>query len=155
MNAPTSITAACPVHDEMFDVSVGDLWDAGWHEAALDYHEKRGKRVGIAPYAPEEIARLRRLIDDNVSLERAQREVSGRRSGAAASTVEALVFGLRDGIEVLARPDTQRRVSDLDQKQLEDVCVRIQAFHPKIAPAWPTEDVDLLISLWRKRHGEH
>jgi len=69
---------------------------------------------------------------------------------AAAATVEALMFSLRSGVNELTKPDTQRRLSELDERQLEAACLRIQAFKPEIAPAWCAEDVDLLISAWRK-----
>jgi hypothetical protein len=69
---------------------------------------------------------------------------------AAAATVEALMFSLRSGVNELTKPDTQRRLSELDERQLEAACLRIQAFKPEIAPAWSAEDVDLLISAWRK-----
>jgi len=57
---------------------------------------------------------------------------------------------LRSGVNELTKPDTQRRLSELDERQLEAACLRIQAFKPEIAPAWCAEDVDLLISAWRK-----
>src|SRR5262249_56953740 len=74
-----------------------------WREATLQYHKARDGRVSIVPYAPEEIARLRRLMDDDISLDRAWHELHGRQSAAAASTVEALVFGLRDGLVALSK----------------------------------------------------
>jgi hypothetical protein len=140
------------VLEPVADVIADDPWAAsGWREAALDYHKGRGKRAGIVSYAPEEIARLRRLMDDGVSLECAWRELDGARNRPAPkSTVEALVFGLRKGVAALTHPDTQRRVSELDQGQLEDVCLRVQAFKPEIAPTWSAGDADLIIALWRK-----
>jgi hypothetical protein len=77
-----------------------------------------------------------------------------KRSGAAMAapptTIEALMLSLRRGVSELARPETQQRLSTLDQSQLESVCVRVQAFQPRIAPVWCADDVDLLISAWRK-----
>ena len=70
--------------------------------------------------------------------------------GAPATTVEALVFSLRRGINELTQPSTLGRLSTLDEYQLEDVCLRVQAFQQRIAPAWSAADVDLLISAWRK-----
>jgi hypothetical protein len=61
-----------------------------------------------------------------------------------------LVFALRRGVGALDRPDTQRRLSDLDESQLEAVCLRVQAFKAGIAPPWSAEDVDRLISAWGK-----
>jgi hypothetical protein len=131
-----------------------DAWDAPvWREAALEYHEARGKRVSIAPYAPEHLARLRRLMDDDVSLERAWHELHGGRSGAAAATVEALVFGLRDGLAALPKnPDRLRRLSELNAEQLKAVCHRVQNFNPEIATPWSSEEVEALVGIWSKRH---
>jgi hypothetical protein len=65
-------------------------------------------------------------------------------------TVDALMFSLRRGANELTQPDTQRRLSALDADQLEDICLRVQAFRPDFAPTWSADDVDLLISAWRK-----
>jgi hypothetical protein len=80
--------------DIVNDAAAGDAWAApSWREAALEYHKARDGRVSIVPYAPEHLARLRH-------------ELHGRASGAAASPVEALVFGLRDGLAALPKnPD--------------------------------------------------
>jgi hypothetical protein len=78
-------------------------------------------------------------------------EIRGAAAMAAApTTIEALMLSLRRGASELARPDTLRRLSTLDQSQLEAVCVRVQAFQQRIAPVWCADDVDLLISAWRK-----
>jgi len=135
--------------------SADDAWATpGWREAVLDYHKNRGDRVGIAPYAPEHLARLRRLLDDDVSLDRVWHELHGRRSGAAASTVEALVFGLRDGLAALPKnPDRLRRLSELSAEQLRAVCERFQNFQTHIAPAWTPNEVKALVAIWSKRHA--
>jgi len=123
-----------------------------WREATLQYHKARDGRVSIVPYAPEEIARLRRLMDDDISLDRAWHELHGRQSAAAASTVEALVFGLRDGLVALSKnPDRLRRLSELNAEQLCAVCERLQNFQPHIAPAWTPNEVKELIVIWSKR----
>jgi hypothetical protein len=132
-----------------------DAWAAPtWREAVLEYHKHRGNRTSIAPYAPEHLARLRRLMDDNVSLDRAWHELNCGASGAAASTVEALMFGLRDGLVALSKnPDRLRRLSELNAEQLCAVCDRLQNFQPHIAPAWTPNEVQALITIWSKRHG--
>jgi hypothetical protein len=125
-----------------------DAWAAPvWREAALDYHKNRGDRVGITP---ENIARLRRLMDGSVSLDRAWSELS-RPSGAAASTVEALMFALRSrGVQALGEPDVLRRLTQLDDTQARDIAIRLQKFNPHIASAWTPEDVQVLITMWNK-----
>jgi hypothetical protein len=132
--------------------AIGDPAEALWREAALDYHKARGRRASLVSYPPEELARLRRLMDSDVSLERAWSELS-RRSGAAASTVEALVFGLRGGIEALrARPDRLQRLSQLSAEQIKVVCDRVENFKPEVAMPWPAEDVEALVALWSAHH---
>jgi hypothetical protein len=69
---------------------------------------------------------------------------------APSSLVEALMFSLRRGVDELTQPDTQRRLSAVAEHQLEAVCLRVQTFQPKIAEPWCAEDLDLLISAWRK-----
>jgi hypothetical protein len=106
-----------------------------------------------AMLAPERFAQLRRLMADNVSPERAHEFVRNR--PAPSSLVEALVFSLRRGVDELTQPDTQRRLSALAEDQLEAVCLRVQAFQPKTAEPWSADDVDLLISAWRKFREQH
>jgi hypothetical protein len=90
--------------------------------------------------------RLRVLMDD-VSLERAWTELNFR-SDAAASTVEALMFSLRErGVGALVEPDCRRRLTDLSAKQLEEVTVRLARMrgkYPKITDELMSLIVDLL-----------
>ena len=60
-----------------------------------------------------EILRARRLLDENVSFERAWSEMQASRGRAASSTVEALVFSLRAGGTALACPHARRRLAQL------------------------------------------
>jgi hypothetical protein len=107
-----------------------------------------------AMLTPERFAQLRRRMADNVSPERAYHELVRNRP-APSSLVEALVFSLRRGVDEFTQPDTQRRLSALAEDQLEAVCLRVQAFQPKIAEPWSADDVDLLISAWRKFREQH
>jgi hypothetical protein len=71
--------AFAPERDDLSwsERGTADAWDdPAWEEAAHDYHEARGDRVSIASYTPEELARYRRLLEDDVSLERAWREMN-------------------------------------------------------------------------------
>src|SRR6266446_5388231 len=53
-------------------------WDApGWKAAAAEYHDNNHQSV--AKIEPERQQRLRRLMDDDVSLERAWSELNGQR----------------------------------------------------------------------------
>jgi hypothetical protein len=144
---------AIPLGAELVPELIADdaLAAPGWREAALDYHTTRGNRASIAPYAPEHLARLRRLMDDTVSFERASYELNGRSSGAAASTVEALMCSLRSrGVQALGEPDVVHRLAQLNDAQLREIAIRLQKLKPHIAPAWAPEDVEVLLAVRSK-----
>ena len=125
-------------------------WDrASWRASAKDYHEQRASRRTSETISPERLAHLRRLMADDSSIDRAWHKLEADRT-APKATVDALMFSLRRGINELIQPSTLRRLSTLDEYQLEDVCLRVQAFQQRTAPAWSAADVDLLISAWRK-----
>src|SRR6516162_7023766 len=129
-------------------------WDGpSWRAPAEDYHGKRASRRTSETISPERLAHLRRLMADDSSIDRAWHELEADRT-ARKATVDALMFSLRRGINELTQRSTLRRLSTLDEHQLEDVCLRVQAFEQRIAPAWCTADVDLLISAWRKFRGQ-
>ena len=129
-------------------------WDGpSWRASAKDYHEQRASRRTSETISLERLAHLRRLMADDISIDRAWHELEADRT-APKATVDALMFSLRRGINELTQPSTLRRLSTLDEYQLEDVCLRVQAFQQRIAPAWSAADVDLLISAWRKFRGQ-
>ena len=123
-----------------------------WKAAAREYHEARQRSGGKPPQPPD--PQLLAMLDPKVSLEQAQRSLlARRRDGAAASTVEALMYGLRDGIEALpANPDRLRRLSELSADQLKEVCARLQNFKPTIARPWTADEVAALVRIWGKSH---
>jgi hypothetical protein len=124
-------------------------WDAPpWREAAAEYHRGQWGRLPV-DIEPKRLARLRRLMADSVSLERAYYEI-GRDNPMPAVTVQALMFSLRRGVNELTQPDTLRRLSALDGDQVKQVCRRVQAFQLEIAEPWSTKEVDALISAWRR-----
>jgi hypothetical protein len=121
-------------------------WDApSWRRAAAEYHKYRGDRVSIVPYAPEYLARLRQLLDDNVSLERCWVELNQRRGdGALEATVEALVYELRTrGLAALEHPNCLRRLSDVSSGQLREVLARLI----RLRSNYPAITDDLLLTL--------
>jgi hypothetical protein len=163
MNVAVSSTAISAVSSVSTD-TFGTGWPAaidGCHDllaVALgtnsmeDTFERAGRQAdGKAASRPQDprILRARRLLADDISLERAYYEILRDRP-APESLIDALVFSLRRGPGELTQPDTLRRLSALDADQLEDICLRVQAFRPGIAPAWSAADADLLISAWRK-----
>jgi uncharacterized protein YjiS (DUF1127 family) len=98
----------------------------------------------------------RRLLADDISLERAYGEIHAERlcGRAAASTVETLMFSLRAGVTALGKPDTLRRLSELSDTQLRDVAVRLQKFTAEIARPWPPEDIEVLLATRSKIRGQ-
>ena len=123
-----------------------DAWnEPGWCQAAAEYHRARGHRTLIVETEPERLGQLRRLLDDNVSLERAWSELSQRnRDRAAPASVEALVCELRThGLTALQRPNCRRRLDDVSTAQLREVLSR----PIKLRPKYPSITVDLLLKL--------
>jgi hypothetical protein len=73
---------------------------------------------------------------------------------AASMTVEALMFGLRDGIDALPiKPERLRRLSELSADQLKEICARLQNFKPTIARPWTADEVNALVAIWAKSHA--
>ena len=66
---------------------------------------------------------------------------------AAYSTVEALMYQLRDGTNALANLDAQRRLSELDEQQLREVVIRLQKFGSAVAESWKSKDIEILIAI--------
>jgi hypothetical protein len=95
---------------------------------------------------------LRRLLEDDVSLERAYHELMRNRP-APKATVEALVYSLGRGVTELTRPDAQRRLTELATDQVKTICRRLQNFHPEIATPWSPEEVTALIAKYEELHG--
>jgi hypothetical protein len=95
--------------------------------------------------------RARRLLADDISYDRTYGEIM-RDPPAPEALVDALVFALRRGVGELTGPDTQRRLSQLSEDQLQAVCQRVQAFQSTIAEPWSADDADLLIAAWGKFH---
>jgi hypothetical protein len=71
--------AFAPLRDDL--PCEDDDWNReAWACAARDYHELRGNKVSIAPYQPDKLTELRRLMDNDISLERAWAELSKLRA---------------------------------------------------------------------------
>lgn len=94
------------------------------------------------------------LMDDTISFDRACAEIADRQMRkAAASTVEALIYSLRSGIDALARNDVQERLGRTDEKQLHEICARVQSFKPHIAKPWTDDEAERLVTMWTTRHA--
>jgi hypothetical protein len=113
--------------------------------------DKRQRREPVDP----RIARARRLLADDISLERAYGEIHAERlrGRAAEARVEALVYQLREGGSALSDPNAKRRLAELSEQQLHEVSVRLQKFIPHIARPWTPTEVEALVELWSAFHG--
>jgi hypothetical protein len=110
------------------------------------------------------LERLRRLMADDVTLERAWHEINHPTDRAAASTIEALMFALRErGTAALAEGPVRERLAQLDRAQVLQVGDRLQRLQPHIVNAWTPAEVRQLFTTWggyaddvpaeRRNHG--
>jgi hypothetical protein len=77
-----------------------------------------------------------------------------RRHGAPQPTVEALMYSLRTrGVKALEESSTRRRLSDLREQQLHEVCGRLQRLKPEIARAWTSDEITILVDRWNGCHA--
>jgi hypothetical protein len=66
--------------------------------------------------------------------------------GAAPTTIEAVMYSMRErGTTALLEPDCRRRLSELNERQIRDVAVRLQKLKPEIAPALGAEQIEQLL----------
>jgi hypothetical protein len=115
------------------------------------YADKRQRREPVDPHT----VRARRLLADDISLERAYGEIHAERlrGRAAAATVDALVYQLRKGGSALSDPNAKRRLAELSEQQLHEVSARLLKFMPHIARPWTSAEVEALVELWSALHG--
>jgi hypothetical protein len=98
---------------------------------------------------------LRKLMRPDVSLERAYYEINRRHldGRAAAATVEALIFSLRErATAALKEAPTWRRLGKLSEPQLHELCARLQGLRPQIARPWPADEIKRLVETWSAHH---
>jgi hypothetical protein len=66
---------------------------------------------------------------------------------AAQSTIDALLYSLRQGVAALRRDDVLHRLGELDDRQITEVVVLLQK--RKLFPAWSEHDVTVLANVWK------
>jgi hypothetical protein len=108
-------------------------------------HARQSDYEGLSP----SFAKLCRLADKR----QRRQPVEPNIVQAAASTVEALVYQLRQGGKALTNPDAKRRLAELGEQQLHEVSARLQRFQPHIARVWSPPEIKLLVQLWNDLHG--
>jgi hypothetical protein len=100
---------------------------------------------GIVVIAPRDLARLRALLKDHVTLEHAYAESNAhhRCQGAAASLIEALMLSLRERcVAALSERATHLRLAQLSAAQVDEVGDRLQRLQSR---PWTSSEVDRLI----------
>jgi hypothetical protein len=136
MNVAVSLTAISAV-SSVSTHTFGTGWPAvidGCHDLlavafgtkSMDNTFERACREADRASRPQDprILRARRLLADDISLERAYYESLCDRP-APESLIDALVFSLRRGAGELTNPAAQRRLAALDGEQLKQVCHRV------------------------------
>jgi hypothetical protein len=68
--------------------------------------------------------------------------------GAAPTVVEALAYQLRGGFHVLRKASTQRRLSELDERQVLDMAKRLGRERSG-APPWSETEIKAFLELWK------
>jgi hypothetical protein len=87
---------------------------------------------------------------ESTSLESLMAHFEGARRGHGApqTTVEALMFAMRSGAKALSESSNQRRLKELSDAQLHEVCARLQKFRSNIARAWTPAEIEGLVTIW-------
>jgi hypothetical protein len=99
---------------------------------------------------------LHQLIEPSISLEQAWcvLNLAAQLDRAAASTLEALMFSLRQRrTAALSEPTTQYRLGELSEQQLHEVGARLQHLEPEIAKPWSADEIEQLTRTWITCHA--
>src|SRR5262249_51583970 len=125
----TDLPAAVDGCRDLMAIVFGEVSTVDTFERAC----RKADRKAAARPQDRRLERLRRLLEDDVSLERAWFELNKRHDNEAPqATVEALVYELRTyGLAALERPNCRRRLADVSTAQLRDVIARLLRLRPK------------------------
>jgi len=72
---------------------------------------------------------------------------------AASSTVDALMYSLRQGAGALALTHVQRRLAELNDEQMRSVCAQLLNRIPNVARSWKQDDIEYFVLAWAACHG--
>jgi hypothetical protein len=112
-----------------------DAWEAqGRKEAAHEYHQARSGRALIVETSPEDLARQRRLMSDNVSLNAAWTQLNNfRNRPTPRATIEAVMHSVRErGLAALKEPATAERLECCDATARAEINQRIEKLGLKL-----------------------
>jgi hypothetical protein len=101
---------------------------AGWRQAALEYHHARVNRTLVVETPPEHLARLHRLMNDNVSIERVWANLNDPRNRSTPeATIETVMHAVRErGLAALKEPATAERLEGCDASARAEINKRIE-----------------------------
>lgn len=115
--------------------------DPGWGAAAVEY--RRALRHRHRMVEPQRLAQLHRLMADDISLDRAWREINNP-GATPQTTADALLYQLRTGgLAAFECPSCRRRLADLSAEQLREVIAALIRVRPRCAAVTD----ELLIAL--------
>jgi hypothetical protein len=66
-------------------------------------------------------------------------------------TIDALLYSLRAGAAVLSRPDVQRRLAMLDERQMRNCCALL--LNRTVAKSWTADEIEMFVIAWAACHG--
>lgn len=103
--------------------------DENWREAARKYHAARGDRPTLVETGADRLALLRRLLDNNVSIERAWSKLNDPRDRPTPeTTIKAILYCVRErGLAALKEPANIERLSRCDAAAREEINRRLAA----------------------------
>jgi hypothetical protein len=135
-------------------------WDRRQWEKRIEAEHKK-LVANQSPAEREKLEHLHRLHE--LPIEAAWRALNPQRDRAAASTVEALAFQTRaGGADVLRKTSAQRRLAQLDEGQVRELCGRLtkerwgmskNGEQPPRVPPWKPDEIGSLVALWSNLHG--
>jgi hypothetical protein len=112
------------------------------------------RRRGGKPSPMAERSNLEILLDRNISFDAACSIVADRwmrGNPAAQSTIDALMYSFRSSTTVLSRPDVQRRLAMLDERQMRNCCALLQ--NRNVAKSWTANEAEMFVIVWARCHG--
>ena len=58
------------------------------------------------------------------------------------------MFAMRSGAKALSESSNRRRLKELSEAQLHEVCARLQKFKSNIERAWTPAEIECLVTIW-------
>ena len=74
-------------------------------------------------------------------------------SRPAQSTIDAVMYSLRNGVAALSRADVRGRLAVIDEKQVREMIVLLQTRDGRIAAQWSDGEIEQLVTAWATCHG--